>query len=52
MPALEQGRSELFLERLHLPRQRGLGQKQLLAGKGEAQVASRRVEPLEQVQRG
>src|ERR1700687_5266356 len=36
MPALEQGRAKLLLEYLHLPRQRRLGEKQLITGAGEA----------------
>ena len=52
MPALEQGDAQVLLQRPDLPADRRLGDEQLLGRLGEGEVARRRLEALDQVQRG
>ena len=52
VPALEQGDAQVLLQRADLPADGGLGDEQLLGRLGEGEVACRRLEALDQVQRG
>ena len=52
MPALEQGNAQVLLQRPDLPADGRLGDEQLLGRLGEGEVACRRLEALDQVQRG
>jgi hypothetical protein len=47
----EQGRAELLLERLDFLADGGLREAELAGGVGEAQVARRRVEAAQQIER-
>src|SRR5882672_6260831 len=52
VPALEQGNAQMLLERPDLPADGRLGDEQLLGRPREREVACRRLEALDQVQRG
>jgi hypothetical protein len=52
MVPAKQRDAELLLERLDLAADRRLGDEQLARRLGEAQVAGRRLESLEQIERG
>jgi hypothetical protein len=51
VPSLEQREAYLLFERLHLAGERRLRQKQFLRGAGERELARRRLEAFEQVER-
>ena len=51
MPPFEQGNAELLLERLNLPRQRRLGEEQLLRCACEGKVPRRGLESPDEIER-